>query len=793
MTINLMQSSYMHKKRPYADLSPNLVTLSPETANQKFNKDINERPFKYNSDELSFKGLSFCGDKNNDKNNETSRKSTFFDLKKNPSIAMLTFVMAAGLGMRMMPKYKDAGTYSISEFKDFTSKHLGSIGTDLLEHLKKNELAKEMISIDGDKISFKKKTIARLVWDGMKYPFTILPADMLNGSIALLRKFKPTKNWAEQKYETKFFKDIRQKSKIDSKVNALRGLFEKQKKLLEDIPANGEVPAKKRTEKELSDEMYRASMKMFNSRTGNYDTKHERALNRLVTGLPPAIFLANDAYNLSRLMDDDKKMAEKEKKTRFSQETARILSSGYLTLITFGALSKFINNSKFGIMLMTGSTVLVTEMFSRLANGKHITRLTPDEARKENIKNHAEEANIKPVEFSSADKKISDKKTEEEKRQKPLLSFSTIMKASAVVITAGFGLKGLRKIQAVDDLFVKAKKPFKQQYAKLTQVENYQLSKEKFDEIVKVLNDNGFTEIAEKYKETAKNITKDGMVNLGKKDKKIKPMIDFIIAPFKFAWNAVTMPFWILDEKLLPAIFKGYVKKKPSNVDKNIEALSRSIDYIGKEALNKKLPPKQFKDYVRDNILKGFNDENISNVSNSELSNLAKFASTAATLWFLMTDNYNMVMLKSNGNDVDGADTKFKERFVQEGSRLFYQTLLIDLFNNTFRSQYNKSLFGMSWISLTNTTLGEILTRKSIGTPVMPHTRAELEAIETEQNNATGLKKGYYTFMKRLTGKRPIQSYNIDKKETSSKEQATQMPVSVDFTKASSLRKMINA
>ncbi|MBP3925231.1 hypothetical protein J6E39_08345 [bacterium] len=791
MTIDLMQSCYMHKKRPYADLSPNLAPSSDKIIDKKLNKDINERPFKYNSDELSFKGLSFCGDNEKNKNNETSRKTSFFDLKKNPSLAMLGFVMAAGLGMRMMPKFKDAGTYSISQFNDFTQKHIGSIGTDLLEHLKKNELAKEMISIDGDKISFKKKTVARLVWDGMKYPFTILPADMLNGSIALLRKFKPTKKWAEQKYETKFFKNIRQKSKIDAKVNALRGLFEKQKKLLEDIPATAETAARKRTDKELSDEMYRASMKMFNSRTGNYDTKHERALNRLVTGLPPAIFLANDAYNLSRLMDDDKKMAEKEQKTRFSQETARILSSGYLTLITFGALSKFINNSKFGIMLMTGSTVLVTEMFSRLANGKHITRLTPEAARQENIKNHAEEAKIKPVEFSSSEDKKLEKKKEEEKRQKPLLSFSTVMKASAVVIAAGFGLKGLRKIQAVDDLFVKAKKPFKQQYAKLTQIEDYKISKDKFDEIIKVLNENGFTELAEKYKETAKSITKDGMVNLGKKDKKVKPFVDFVIAPFKFAWNAVTMPFWILDEKLFPAIFKGYVKKKPSNIDKNVEALSRSINYIGKEALNKKLTPKQFKDYVRDNILKGFNEENISNVSNSELSNLAKFASTAATLWFLMTDNYNMVMLKSNGNDVDGANTKFKERFVQEGSRLFYQTLLIDLFNNTFRSQYNKSLFGMSWISLTNTTLGEILTRKSVGTPVMAHTRAELEAIETEQNNATGLKKGYYTFMKRLTGKRPIQSYNVANKEKPS--QVQQQPAAVDFTKASSLRKMINA
>ena len=54
---------------------------------------------------------------------------------------------------------------------------------------------------------------------------------------------------------------------------------------------------------------------MFDPKSGNYDTKHERALNRLVSGLPPAIFLANDAYNLSRMMDDDPNAATKEQKS----------------------------------------------------------------------------------------------------------------------------------------------------------------------------------------------------------------------------------------------------------------------------------------------------------------------------------------------------------------------------------------------------------------------------------------------------------------------------------------------
>lgn len=49
--------------------------------------------------------------------------------------------------------------------------------------------------------------------------------------------------------------------------------------------------------------------------------------------------------------------------------------------------------------------------------------------------------------------------------------------------------------------------------------------------------------------------------------------------------------------------------------------------------------------------------------------------------------------------------------------------------------------------------------------PVLSHTRDELEAIEAEQNQATGFLKGYYNFMRRLTGKRSIESYHVNKKE----------------------------
>ena len=362
--------------------------------------------------------------------------------------------------------------------------------------------------------------------------------------------------------------------------------------------------------------------------------------------------------------------------------------------------------------------------------------------------------------FKSNEVKTEKPLTSKEKQQKPLLSFDTVVKASLGIIGAGLLIKESRRIPNVDKLFKDVSENYNKYYKKLTVNTDYTMPKEKFDEVVQVLKDRGFKELANRYEKAGKEALgkNDNLIHLGEKDKKVKPFVNFVIAPFKFAYNIVTLPYR-LTQRLIGAFMPKQAKK--SEIPQDIKSLAMSIDKIAQKALDKKLPPEKFEAFVSDNILKGFNSDSMSNVSNAELSNLAKTAAAAATIWFLMTDNYNMVMLKSNGEDKEGADTKFKERFVQEGSRLFYQTLLIDLFNSTFRNQYNASLLGMSWITLTNTTLGEMLTRSSVGTPLKAHTRDELIDIETKQNNSTGFKKAYYNFMQRLTGKRSIKSYEV--------------------------------
>lgn len=805
MLINKTDFNIAPKRKTKGVAAPEYLTSHSESVSQINRLNNNQEPLNNNLTDVSFKGSSF-----------------------------------------LYTQANKGNKYLKNELVDFLRKNLGHMGEDLYNHVASSELsiAKKMFQVDSKtgEIVFHKKSIPHLIGDGLI--LRNLPTDIMNGAVALIGKIKPFAAWSEKTYKSDYMKASRAESKIEAQISSLRGLAEKRAKLL----AEGKSP------EEIRSAMFQQKMKMFDPKTGNYDTKHERSLNRIVSGLPPALFLANDAYNLSRMMDDDKNKADHEKNTRFRQEMSRIFINSYITLVTFGALQKVMNNSNLGIMLTTGLTALFTESVSRLSNGKHIKRLTPEEARAENMRNNAPEKNIKPDTSFKANKATA--KTDGKNQQKPLLSFDTIAKASAGVIAAGFALKGARKFKPVDNAINAIFKPFKNLYTKLTVTPDYRIDAKTFDQIVKVLEETGFsakinnekamaamkkdhyfkyvytksveklravfgkankneiltTDLADDYLRVAGySRNADGTISLGARDKKIKPLVNFVIAPFKFAWSTVTLPYRLVDKGItafskktnlvkipisdrqtLKSIaenmqkelklgeeftrnienFVSTLKKKSpaelTEVEKkflcragDVEALAKSIDNIGKQALKKNFDPKKFHDYVCDNLLKAFNSDTMSNVSNAELSNLAKTAATAATLWFLMTDNYNMVMLKSNGNDVDGAQTKFKERFVQEGSRLFYQTLLIDLFNSTFRSQYNKSLFGMTWITLTNTTLGEWLTRKSVGVPVGAHTRDELLAAEEKMDNATGFLKGYYNFMQRLTGKRSIKSYDV--------------------------------
>src|SRR5574344_1384718 len=149
---------------------------------------------------------------------------------------------------------------------------------------------------------------------------------------------------------------------------------------------------------------------------------------------------------------------------------------------------------------------------------------------------------------------------------------------------------------------------------------------------------------------------------------------------------------------------------------------------------------------------------------------LTRIVATLTTAYFLIADNYNMVMMKSQGQNKEEAKTKAKERAVQETSRLFYATLFQQLFNKTFESTYNSSLMGMSVITGTNVLISEYFTRASIGMPVKKTTKDNILEKEARNEADKGFKGKYFRFMSRLTGKisltKRVESQTEDKINT---------------------------
>ena len=277
---------------------------------------------------------------------------------------------------------------------------------------------------------------------------------------------------------------------------------------------------------------------------------------------------------------------------------------------------------------MTGATTLTTEAFSRLINGKHITRLTPDEARKENQENNAPEANIKPQEPQVAFKANEGQKDEKsQKAQKPLLSFDTVMKASAFVITAGFGVKALRKIKPVNNAWKSFSGYFKNIYKNLTEIPEYKIPVKKLEQITAVLEKHDFKELAKKYRMVAQSATDGKFVKLGAKDKKIKPFVNFVIAPFKFAWNTVTLPY-----NLVMKVVNVFVKKPKSlGLALNDE---RTIDTVIKNyAKERNIDAKELKNFIADIKAHKFgNDTKLTEVQQGLLNRISNVSSLAKSV-----------------------------------------------------------------------------------------------------------------------------------------------------------------
>lgn len=114
----------------------------------------------------------------------------------------------------------------------------------------------------------------------------------------------------------------------------------------------------------------------------NFGAVADRVWARVVSGIPSALFLANDAANLTTILKNDKKESDKEYKSRFVQEAGRVGLSAGLMFFILGGLRKFTTKS---MSVNIGITLLATaiaEVVGRKLAGKRILPMTKEQAEK---------------------------------------------------------------------------------------------------------------------------------------------------------------------------------------------------------------------------------------------------------------------------------------------------------------------------------------------------------------------------------------------------------------------------
>lgn len=716
-----------HKKKDNEKLYRRSVFKIDNTVPKK---DIEKEPLKQSSSSISFGG------------------SFFKDFKK-------------------MVKFLSGYNDEISDYKKIFEKVKNATGVDpedLLKATKKH--LPDNIKINGDKISFKEKGVFRLIYEAAIYPIVKMPFDIINwalkGSSNIVKKmFKTNKdNVFDTLYNTKFLKNIRKKARAEEKYNALKGMVEQVSKVM--------------GKKNADDTIFKISQKFFDPKAGKYNTVHERSLNRLVSGGVSTFFLANDAYNLASLVTNDPKESTKEGKIRRNQELVRIGTTAYLQLITLGALTQIVNATSWASPVIIATTVLLSETLSRTLAGKPVFFVNKEQAQKYN---QAEEKKTgKKLVFTKTTLNNKDKTQNKKEDDKGLFTLNTLYKYIGLSIAIGLGGKGLKKIPAVKDFMDKVSSEYNKKYKQLT-TKTLEVDKSGFEKLTKKLRDNGFDKLADNYETMLKSLNKGDKIpekiKLGTINRKFaQPFVDFALGIPRFAKSCLMFPYKLFSSLINGITSIDVIKKSKVGEGvrdfmelnpKTTKVASKGIDKVGimtnaYRDLSDKLSmnDKEFKSYVKNCSYNSFNNQNTSSKSNADMALVTKLISSGVASLFLIADNYNMVMLKSNGEDKEGAWQKAKERIVQRISSLMYSSMFIKLFNSTFEAQYHQSLIGMSAITATSQTAMEITSRSSIGMPILKKTKEQIEQLEEKNENARGLKGKYFQFMSKLIGKKKL-------------------------------------
>ncbi|MDD3437184.1 MAG: hypothetical protein PHC64_08550 [Candidatus Gastranaerophilales bacterium] len=702
-------------------------------------------------------------------------------------------------GLSAFPK-KAVAEFKFTEINEALTYYGKTFGTTAFEMaegvFERLQKGGKGVELSVDSMTFVDKPLWKNLLDNAVAPFYQIPVDI---GCFFINKLGKSRFKDSQAVRTMtgwgFFKNRTGALEHAADVNALRGLVE--------------------CFKENKNGFFVQGHDHLDPKKSNYSTEAERSLTRLVTGITSAFFLANDAYNLSRVVNDDPDMAKKDKKKRFNQELGRVGLTAYLTLFTLGSLSKIINKNPWAATASVVGSVAIAELVGRLIVGTPILPVSPEKAKKIAAKRHPKtegSGNIKvkvedktpsanvvqlktplPKSFSAFRENPSDNQPQNNNTQSKHNGLKDLTWKDGLKLFVGLAATGL---------LMKYSKNIKA----LTQ-EELMYSKSDIDRILDKLRDNGFKELADNYDALIKKEfkLKKGKYDLGIVDRKFwGSLYNLLSFPFNYireslllgSANIIDAPFVIIN-KLIHRKMVEFIKTEINTLDFKDNILTHTEEIIEKvkEKFPKKINKKKLDEFIENivqdemknrdkkqsgalkNALKflqeakgaddiknviankifyAMNDGAKSGYSNADLGINCKVWSSLITSLFLIADHYNLVMINSEGQDKEKAAEKAKERAIQRIVSILYQRLVMQISNSFLKPIYDASLLGSQIINTSTQTAMEVLTRKSIGMPVGESTKTEIQKTEQENNQAKGLKGKYFRAMAYVTGKKKL-------------------------------------
>lgn len=627
-----------------------------------------------------------------------------------------------------------------------TLKNISKLRLDGIYQTLENKIAPGFIQQNGSNFFYKK---ANSFLDALKYPFTKMPLEILNG-IANKFDIPSLKN-------SNLLAKFRQNAETEKYERAFRGLIQNGSAFIEKNGTNAD---------KIEDGFYKLFNENLAPEKAKYNTTHERTIVRFVSGFTAAAILGNDFYNKSIMNGKTDAEAKKEAKSKRNQEIIENTQEAITQYFTLSAASGFVNNSTFGAPVLNTVLSLVSRITSRLSTGRPLTRIKPENIAKAPLKTLSVEEfsdavkNNKPVEFK--DREFIQNKGEDKKH---ILSFKNILLVCLTSIGTGFAFKGIKNTKAFNDVkdLVLNLKPVNnalQKYHNAT-IRKIYLNNDEMQDFTEALRKSGHKNMAKYYSNKQQTLTpnKDRKFFIGEYEKFTKiPLLNIEIsnkelytlplAPFKIAKEIIGYPYKLANN-LLQGL--GLIKKDEKKLKNDINLINTYLDFKKQAAkFNNKTDSKEFLEHyakhIDENWYSALNKETKSNVNNCDIGKLTALLGVFTSIYFSTTDDYNAT-LKQTG-DIEKANKDARLRGVNKIIRTAVQCVFLGL-NNLFKIPYSKSLLGAGIITAGCTILTDSVSRILSGMPFRKMNKEQLE--EYNKNKKEGALKWYYNALDKLT------------------------------------------